>query len=94
MSELHGTKETKEAAVALLKIGAFVVKQAKDGVSVGDAVALFAKLQDPAFMAIVAAGADGIDKVPAEFKDMNLSEAFQLAGDLLPEIIKAIEESK
>lgn len=94
MGEAHGTKETKEAAIALLAIGAFVVRRAKDGVDLADAAALLAKLQDPAFLAVVMAGADGIDKIGDEFKDMDLSEAFQLAGDLIPEVLKAIEAAK
>lgn len=90
----HGTKETKEAVVALLAVGAFVVKRAKDGIDLTDVAALVAKIQDPEFAALVSAGVEGIDKVPMELKDLKLAEAFQLAGDLIPEVVKAIESAK
>ena len=90
----HGTKETKEAVIALLSVGAFVVKRAKDGVDLTDAVALIAKIQDPEFVSLVTAGVEGIEKVGEEFKDLKLAEAFQLAGDLIPEVVKAIESVK
>lgn len=94
MSEKHGTKEIKEAVVALIAIGAFVVSRAKDGVDVADAAALFAKLQDSEFLAVVKNGADGIDGIGQEIKDLSIAEGFELAGEVIPEILKAIQSLK
>lgn len=80
-------KESKEALVALAAIGKVVIDLAKDGVDFGDAVALGSKLvTDEKFRAKVTAGVQGIDKIPAELKDIAASEALDLVEALINEI--------
>lgn len=80
-------KESKEALVALAAIGKVVIDLAKDGVDFGDAVALGTKLvTDEKFRAKVTAGVQGIDKIPAELKDIAASEALDLIEALIDEV--------
>lgn len=80
-------KESKEALVALAAIGKVVIDLAKDGVDFGDAVALGSKLvTDEKFRAKVTAGVQGIDKIPAELKDIAASEALDLVEALIDEV--------
>ena len=80
-------KESKEAIVALAAIGKVVIDLAKDGVDFGDAVALGSKLvTDEKFRAKVTAGVQGIDKIPAELKDIAASEALDLIEALINEV--------
>lgn len=80
-------KESKEALVALAAIGKVVIDFAKDGVDFGDAVALGSKLvTDEKFRAKVTAGVQGIDKIPAELKDIAASEALDLVEALIDEV--------
>lgn len=80
-------KESKEAIIALAAIGKVVIDLAKDGVDFGDAVALGSKLvTDEKFRAKVTAGVQGIDKIPAELKDIAASEALDLIEALINEI--------
>lgn len=80
-------KESKEALVALAAIGKVVIDLAKDGVDFGDAVALGSKLvTDEKFRAKVTAGVQGIDKIPAELKDIAASEALDLIEALIDEV--------
>lgn len=80
-------KESKEAIIAVAAIGKVVIDLAKDGVDFGDAVALGSKLvTDEKFRAKVTAGVQGIDKIPAELKDIAASEALDLIEALINEI--------
>lgn len=93
MSETHSIKETKEAILGVVALGAFVALRAKDGLQLDDAVALVGKLtSDPEFMAKLKSAIDGIDKVPAEVKDLQFAEIIELAA-LLPEILSAFKQS-
>jgi hypothetical protein len=89
---MQGIKETKEALLALVLLGAFVAERAKDGLDLSDAVAVAQKLAgDPEFMAKVKAGIDGIGAVPAEIKDLTFAEILELAG-VLPELLSAFKK--
>jgi hypothetical protein len=87
----HGIKETKEAILALVVLGKFVADRLKDGAGFDDALALGQKLSDQEFKAKVLAGVDGIDKIPAEVKDISLVEVFELAK-LIPDILVEIQK--
>lgn len=84
-------KETKEALKATIAIGKFVLEQAKDGLDLNDLGALITKVvNDEAFKGLLAAGLDGIDKVPAELSDLEFNEVLELA-EVLPELIEMIK---
>lgn len=86
-----GVKETKEAILAMVVLGKFVAERLKDGAQLDDALALGTKLiGDAAFKEKVMAGIAGIDKVPAEIKDISMVEAIELA-QVLPEILAALK---
>lgn len=74
-------KETKQALVALVLLGKTIALAAKDGLDLGDAVALGSKLvSDEKFREALVEGVKGIDQVPAELKDIAASEALELLG--------------
>ncbi len=86
-----GVKETKEAILALVILGKFVAERLKDGAQLDDALALGTKLVgDAEFKAVVLAGVEGIDKVPAEIKDLSMVDALELA-QVLPQILAALK---
>lgn len=91
MGESMDVKETKEAVLALVLLGKFVADRLKDGVGMDDAAALFAKLADEEFKAKVAAGVDGLDKVPAELGDLQVADMLELVK-LVPEILEILQK--
>ena len=92
---MSGTKETKEAVLAVLKLAPILVKQFKDGVQLGDASELYEKImKNEEVKAAVLAGYDGYNLIPDEVKDLDLGESFDLVITILPEIQKLIEELK
>lgn len=90
MSGTHGVKETKEGLVAVVKLGKFVAERLKDGVDLGDLSAVVAKLGDEQFKAVVMAGIEGIDKVPAEMGELDLADGLELAM-VLPDLLREIQ---
>lgn len=87
MAGAHGVKETKEAILALVVIGKFVVDRLKDGAQIDDAIALgTALLADGDFKATVMAGVNGIDQVPAEVKELDIQDMIEIAK-VIPEIV-------
>lgn len=89
-----GIKETKEALVGLNELSIFMAKRLKDGVGADDAMAIFqALIGDAEFKAKLSAAAEGIKAVPAEIKDVDLSEAvdlIQLQISYIPKIKDAL----
>jgi len=84
-------KETKEAILAVVAVGKFVVEKAKDGLDLNDLGALITKfVEDEQFKGVLMAGVDGIDKVPAELSDLEFAEVIELA-EILPEILAIIK---
>lgn len=80
-------KESKEALIATVAIGKLVIELAKDGIDFGDAVAVGSKLiADEKFRSKLTAGVQGIDKIPAELKDLAASEALELIEEIIREI--------
>lgn len=85
-----GVKETKEAILAMVVLGSFVALRLKDGAGLDDAMALGEKLLDEAFKAKVMAGVEGLDKIPAELKDLSLADLFELAK-VIPDVLEEIK---
>lgn len=83
-------KETKEALVALVKLGKFVADRLKDGAQLEDAVALAdALMKDGEFKAVVMAGWKDADKIGDEFKDFSLAKGLELA-QVIPDLVEAL----
>ena len=81
---MSGIMETKETLLALLTLGKFVALRAKDGLDLGDAVALVEKfVLDAEFKSVLEAGVKGLDAIPAELKDIEAGEALELAALLI-----------
>lgn len=96
MGELHGVKETKEALAGLNQLLLVLVPLLKDGVQVGDALAILDKWKsDDALKAALLAAVDGVGKVPDEIKDLDLSEGLDLAMvqiQFMPKLIEAFSK--
>ncbi len=74
-------QQTKQALVAVIKLGKAVADLAKDGLDLGDAVALGSKLvSDEKFRDLLVEGVKGVGEIPAEIKDIAASEALELLG--------------
>lgn len=77
--EKLGIKETKEVLDGLTDIGAFIIEKAKDGIQPQDGVDLVTKIiLDPEFKIKMDAMVSGIQHVPAEIKDLDISEGVEL----------------
>lgn len=88
--EAKGIKETKEALIGAVALGAFVIERAKDGIDMNDAMALAGKLaSDEDFKMILQQAIMGIDQVPAEIKDISFAEAIEIAG-VIPELLRIL----
>lgn len=86
---MSGIAETKETLVALLVLGKFVALRAKDGLDLGDAVALVEKfVLDAEFKGVLEAGVKGLDAIPEEIKDVDISESLELVGLLVEALRK------
>jgi hypothetical protein len=83
-----GVQETKELLVAAIRAGLFTIKLTKDGLDLSDGVAVIKALADEEFRKVIVDGAVGIEKVPAELKDIDAAEAVELLTLLLAEIKK------
>ena len=94
MSE--SVKESKEAIVGVLVLGAIVAKELKNGFQFpGDLVAMFAAIQaDEIKKAKLEAAVADIQKVPAEIGDLSISEIVELAGAVVGELPALIEALK
>ena len=89
--EKAGIKETKEAVLGLVVLGAFVAERLKDGAGMDDLSALVLKLLDADFKAKLEAAVTGMNKIGEEVSDISLSEAIELIG-LLPEILEVFKK--
>lgn len=84
-------KETKEAIIGLLALSKVIAELAKDGVQIQDAVALFAKLQEPVLKAKVDAAIADIQKVQGEVAVAKAVDYFDLVMVVLPELKDLVE---
>lgn len=77
--EKAGIKETKEVLDGLSDLGAFIIEKAKDGLQAQDGIDIVTKIMlDPAFKEKMDLMVSGIQNVPAEIKDLDISEGFDL----------------
>lgn len=84
-----GIKETQEAIKGLFKLAALMAKLGKDGIQPQDFAELIAKLSlDEEFKQAMLDAYQGCGKIPAEIKDLSLSEGLQL----VPVVIDGIKE--
>lgn len=80
-------KETKEALVALVKLGKEVSALAKDGLDLKDAAALGIKFaSDENFRGMVVGAIEGCSNIPAEVKDISFEEGVELALAVIAEL--------
>lgn len=93
--EKLGIKETKEALDGLNSLSEEIVSLAKDGIQMGDAVKLAEDIMlKPEFKAKLAAAIEGIQKVPAEIKDIDFAEGIELAQFEYEGVKKILEALK
>jgi hypothetical protein len=80
-------KETKEALVALVKLGKEVAAMAKDGIDLKDAAALGIKFaSDEKFRGVIIEAISGAAQIPAEVKDISFEEGVELALAVIGEL--------
>lgn len=95
-SKEHGIKETKEMMVGMQALTLVMMEHFKDGAQFSDALELWESFKNDAkFKAQLMAAYDGYKKIPAEIKDLDLLEGFELgkqgvdfAGAILMELKK------
>lgn len=93
--EKMGIKETQEMLAGLNMVSLFVIGRVKDGIDMSDAAAVVEKLvMDQEFKSILASAIEGVNKIPAELKDIDLSEALQLGQYEVEQVKKIIEALK
>jgi len=86
---MEDVKETKEAIVALVKLGKFLAVQAKDGLDIKDIGALTAKLvSDEQFRLALVEGIEGSAKIPVEMKEISFEKGIEIALAVIAELKK------
>jgi spore coat protein CotF len=97
MSEVvvkYGVNETKEFILGVSLISQIMIKALKDGAQASDIAMVFAELQKPENQEIMKKAMDQVKMVPAEVKDLEMAEGFELAPMLIGEVKKWIEAAK
>jgi len=84
-------KETVEAAKALLAVSAQLAVLSKDGVSLTDAVALAAKLNEEPLKSLLAAAQDGANLIPEEVKHIDFLSGLRAVLDIGPDVMHLVE---
>lgn len=83
-------KETTEAAIALIQLAKVIAEVSKDGFQWSDAAVVAQKLSESPLKEKIEAAKEGMDKIPAELKDLGVADAFGVVATLAPEIIELI----
>lgn len=92
---MESVKETKEMMVGFLKLAALLAVAFKDGVQATDILDVLKKIEsDPVLKQALLDAYNGIDKVPAEVKDMSMVEGIELISAALPELAVLIAALK
>ena len=90
-----GIQETLEVLQAVNELALVLVKNFKDGVQVGDAVAIVSQLlSDEEFKAKIGKAFENVSKVPAEIADFGLEDAGVLFSEeiaFVPKLISAFK---
>ena len=90
-----GISETKEAMIATLVLAQELAKLLKDGFQVTDLTQFYTDLQtNEDFKTKLLAAYAGYKNIPAEVKDIDVEEGFELAAAALPEVLKLIKSFK
>ena len=92
---MPGIKETTELMVAVNEVALFLVKTFKDGVDVGDFIAIWEKVtKDEEFKKVLEDAYKGYNLIPAEVKDLNLLEVADLVKLEMEYVAKIMDELK
>jgi len=92
---MSGVKETKELLVAVLAVAPAIIKAAKDGIQISDAVEVYGKVVgDPVVKDKISAAIENVKLVPEEVKDLNFAEVVEIISAVLPEISAAIAATR
>jgi hypothetical protein len=95
MEEKMGIKESKEALEGMMELAKCMMMVFKDGVQLADAAELWDKLKnDPEVSAKMMMAYEGYKHIPAEMKDLDLAEGFELAYCAMRHIPEMIEIMK
>jgi hypothetical protein len=87
MAEKKGVKEISELIIGGFSLTGIFIKHLKDGFDPTDPVKIFLAIQaDPAFKEAI----KGINSVPGEFKDIDMTEIFELSVLTLNEAKKLV----
>ena len=89
-----GNKELVEALKGVLALSAVLAVALKDGVQVSDVAEVVAKLSSEPVKSKLAAALEGIEKVPAEVKDLDVAESLQLIVEVYPDLKAVIDALK
>lgn len=92
---MAGIKETKEAVVGAIRVGAVVSAVTKDGVQFQDFGAVIAKYNsDLEFKKAVDEAYEGFELIPAEVADLDFKECIELGVAVMAELPKLVESMK
>lgn len=92
-----GIQELKEALVGINLLAVFLAEHLKDGLDIGDGIAVWQKLSsDEEFKQKLISAFEGIKAVPEEIKDMDLAEGIELMmlqAQMLPVLLAAFKKA-
>jgi len=92
---MAGIKETKEAVIGAIRVGAVISSVTKDGVQFQDFGAVIAHYNsDPEFKKAVDESYEGFELIPAEVADLDVKEIIELAVSVMAELPKLVESMK
>ncbi len=95
LEEKLGIKEFSEAIRGANVLALFLIKRLKDGAGFDDLMALWDKLKtDEEFKSALLEAGEGYSKIPAEVKDIDLSEGLEIGGMLLKMVPDYVEAFK
>lgn len=93
----QGIKELKEAVIGVNLLAVFLAERLKDGLDLGDGIAVWQKLSsDEDFKQKLVEAFEGIKAVPEEIKDMDLAEGIELMviqAQMVPALIAAFKKA-
>lgn len=94
--EKQGIKELKEALIGAQDLAILIIKNLKDGLQLGkDVSAVVGELlTNEELKASLTAAAEGVSKVPAELKDIDLNEVLELVMLEVMQVSKIMEALK
>ena len=95
MAAKIGIEETKEVLIALDEISLLILGQIKDGIQLSDVVSIITKvLASEELKSALSRAVVGISNIPAELKDIDLSEGIELIKTEIAYVPKFLEALK